>query len=369
VLFSRRDFSKLASALCLNTSAPFISTAAENIPESLAVAYKNKFLLGAAITPGQITAPTSAFIKHHFNIIVAENAMKPEELARNGEGSYNFSYADAMVDFAINNNIKVRGHTLLWHQQMPGWFFVENGQRVSRSKLISRLETYIHDVVTHFKGRVFAWDVVNEAFVFGDAQTPTDSNGMRMNIFRQVIGPEYIEIAFSAAAKADPNALLFYNDYETQDTRKIAAISKMVKNFKARGVKIDGIGHQAHCSFTHPSISAFENAIDEYAKLGITQHVTELDIVLNQTIMESKVTEATPELLQRQAQRYADLFKLFTKKRKHITAVLVWGISDAHTWLTYWPEKRFEAPLLFDKKLQPKPAYKALLNVAKSSIL
>jgi endo-1,4-beta-xylanase len=285
-------------------------------------------------------------------------------LARNGEGEYHFDEADSLVNFALENNIKVRGHTLIWHQQVPSWFFVENGAKVSRKKLISRMENYIHDVVTHFKGRVFCWDVVNEAFSFNEYQVQTDYSGMRMNQFRQIIGPEYIEIAFKAAAQADPQALLFYNDYETQNTQKIAAISKMIVDFRGRGIKIDGIGHQMHCSMSHPTVDALACAIDKYAELDILQHVTELDITLNENIMESKVTEATPELLQKQAQRYANLFKMLIKKQRHIAAVLVWGISDANTWLLSWPKKRFEAPLLFDKNLQPKPAYRAILEAA-----
>lgn len=336
-------------------------------PPSLARALARHFHFGAAVTPGQVSITAPDFIRHQFNIVVAENAMKPDALARQGEGRFDFSAADTIVDFAVANGMKVRGHTLVWHQQMPSWMFIEDGREVTRATLITRIENYITAVVTHFKGRVFAWDVVNEAFAAGEPGAPVDDRGMRMSTLRRVIGPEFIEIAFRAAAKADPDALLFYNDYETQQPKKIEAISRMVTDFKARDVKIDGIGHQAHCAMGHPSLASLEAAIDAYAALGVTQHITELDIALNNSITGQQVSAATPELLQRQADRYADFFRLFIAKRKAISAVLTWGIGDASSWLKYWPQRRFEAPLLFDEQLLPKPAYFAVLGVANAS--
>ena len=364
---SRRQFALLVAALAAGGGSSQAGAAALADP-SLAQALSGHFLFGAAITPGQVMVSAADFIKHHFNVVVAENAMKPAELMPKGgrEGEYDFGNADTMVNFALANGIKVRGHTLLWHQQMPAWLYSEDGKPVSRSTLVARIEKYITDVVTHFKGRVFAWDVVNEAFVFDEGgASPTDAQGMRMSPLRQIIGPDYIEIAFRAAARADPDALLFYNDYETQNPRKIAAISRLVGELKARGVTVDGIGHQAHCSMGHPRVSAFESAIDEYAKLGVTQHITELDIALNDKLADNRVFEATPRLLAAQAKRYAEFFDLFIRKRQHVSAVLTWGISDAQSWLRYWPSSRFEAPLLFDDDFRPKPAFHAVLATAR----
>ncbi len=362
---TRRQFSLRVAALAATSSRTDATAPSE---PSLAQALAGHFLFGAAITPGQVTVSAANFIKQHFNVVVAENAMKPTELMPKGgrEGQYDFTTADTMVDFALANGIKVRGHTLVWHQQTPAWFYSDAGKTVSRSVLIARLEKYITDVVTHFKGRVFAWDVVNEAFVFDEPGAgPTDPQGMRMSQMREIVGPEYIEIAFRAAAKADPDALLFYNDYETQQPRKVAAISRMVGELKARGVKIDGIGHQAHCSMLHPRVGALESAIDEYAKLKVTQHITELDIALNDNLADNRVFEATPKLLAAQAKRYAEFFDLFIRKRQHISAVLTWGISDAQSWLRQWPSPRFEAPLLFDDEFRPKPAFHAVLATAR----
>lgn len=324
---------------------------------------------GAAVTPEQLRDPMlAAFIQHHFRVLVAENAMKPASLSPSAEGQYAFGPADELVNFGLANGMKVRGHTLLWHQQFAPWMFREGGAEVSRATLIARLERYIADVVGHFKGRVFAWDVVNEAFQFDEgAGMVTDVKGMRMSDWRRIIGPDYIEIAFRAAAKADPDALLFYNDYETQNPRKLAAILAMVRDFKVRGIKIDGVGHQMHSARTWPLVADVEAAIDALASTGVTQHVTELDITLNDKLDGTTVKAATPELLAAQAERYRALVGLFLAKRDKVTATLVWGISDAHTWLTGWPTQRFEAPLPFDVNLKAKPAYFALMDVAKSS--
>jgi endo-1,4-beta-xylanase len=333
---------------------------------SLAQALAPHFHFGVATTPAQMAGDTANFIGSQFNMVVAENVMKPSELAPEAPGQYRFEAADALVDAALARGLKVRGHTLVWHNQAPAWMFVDAGRPVSRAVLVQRLQRYIADVVGHFKGRVMAWDVVNEAFSFGESDVKTDANGMRLSPWREIIGEDYIEIAFAAAAKADPNALLFYNDYETQDPRRVLAISQLVSRLKARGVKIDGIGHQAHYTVAHPDMAVFDQAIQAYGRLGVTQHVTELDVALNGDLMKNGVTRATPELLALQAQRYADFFKLFIKHRRLISSVLMWGIDDAHTWLTSWPMQRFEAPLLFDRQRQPKPAFWAVHRAAQA---
>jgi endo-1,4-beta-xylanase len=355
-----------AVAGCAAVPAPSSAAASSAPVPSLAEALAPHFQFGVATTPAQMTGATADFISSQFNMVVAENVMKPSELAPAGPGQYRFAEADALVNAALARGMKVRGHTLIWHNQVPAWMFVEAGQPVSRAVLVQRLQRYVADVVGHFKGRVFAWDVVNEAFSFGENNVKTDANGMRLSPWREIIGEDYIEIAFAAAAKADPNALLFYNDYETQDPRRVAAISQLVGRLKARGVKIDGIGHQAHYTVAHPDLAVFEQAIVAYGRLGLTQHVTELDVALNGDLMKNGVTSATPALLALQAQRYGDFFKLFIKHRALVSAVLVWGLDDAHTWLTSWPMPRFEAPLLFDRQRLPKPAFWAVHSAAQA---
>ena len=365
---TRRRFSAGAGAsLFAGSVIPASSQPAETLP-SLALALSPYFAFGSAVTPPQMQGSDADFVQRQCAVVVAENAMKPAEMAAAGEGRYDFSTADALVNSAIARGLKVRGHTLVWHNQVPAWMFVENGQTVSRATLIARLQRYVTDVVTHFKGRVFAWDVVNEAFSFGEHDVKTDADGMRLSPWRTLIGPEFLAIAFRAAAAADPDALLFYNDYETQNPRKVAAISKLVRRLKSEGIKIDGIGHQAHYTVTHPPMALFESALIAYGGLGVTQHITELDIALNADLMRNQVSAATPELLALQAARYEAFFRLFIKHRARVSAVLVWGLDDSHTWLKYWPMKRFEAPLLFDDARQPKPAFWAVLKAAQAGL-
>jgi endo-1,4-beta-xylanase len=355
----------IAVAVAMTACASAPATLSATPPPSLAKALSAYFAFGSAITPAQIKTGAADFIANQFNVVVAENVMKASELAPAAEGQYDFRTADELVNYAISRGLKVRGHTLIWHNQVPAWMFVDGGQTVSRAVLVARMQRYIADVVGHFKGRVYAWDVINEAFVFGENNVKTDAGGMRLSPWREIIGEDFIAIAFAAAAKADPAALLFYNDYETQEPRKVAAISQMVTQLKASGVKIDGIGHQAHYTVVHPPLEVFEQAVIAYGRLGMTQHVTELDLALNGDIMQNRVTSATPALLALQAQRYGDFFKLFIRHQQLISAVLVWGIDDAHSWLTQWPMPRFEAPLLFDRQRQPKPAFWAVLQAAK----
>ncbi len=347
-------------------SPPPVST----LDASVGGAYEGRMAVGAAVTPAQLRTPAIAdFIRHHFRVLVAENAMKAESLSPLAEGQYNYVDADLIESFARTNNQKLRGHALVWHSQMAPWMLKDaTGAEVKRDVLVARLERYITDVVTHFKGRVWAWDVVNEAFQFDEgAGVTTDANGMRLSAFRRIIGADYIEIAFRAAAKADPAALLFYNDYETQNPKKVAAIVAMVKDFKARGVKIDGVGHQMHSARLWPRVADVEAAIVAIAATGVTQHVTELDIALNDQLDGTAVKAATTELLAAQAQRYSELMTLFMRRRADVTGVLTWGIGDAYSWLTSWPVQRFEAPLLFDTNLKAKPAYTALMEVARTA--
>jgi endo-1,4-beta-xylanase len=377
---SRRQFASLPLILALpacgsggssgntQTAPAPLPVASTGFDPSIGAAYAGRMPFGAAVTPEQLrTAATADFIRHHFRVLVAENVMKQEVLSPKAEGQYEFADADAIVNFGVANGMKVRGHALVWHLQASPWIFKENSGEVSRTTLIARLERYITDVVAHFKGRVYAWDVVNEAFQFDEPNAKTDANGMRLSDFRRIIGPEYIEIAFRAASKADPEALLFYNDYETQNPKKVAAMVAMVKDLKSKGVKIDGIGHQSHYARAWPRLADVEAAIDTIATTGVTQHITEMDIALNQNVADTLVTAATPELLSAQADRYREFMTLFMRKRQQVTAVLVWGIGDAYTWLTGWPTKRFEAPLLFDTQLKAKPAYIAVMDVARTA--
>ena len=342
-------------------------------PSSLSVAYKDLFRVGAAVTPAQVAAADRvALMQREFNVLVAENVMKPSQIGK-ADGVYDFSDADKIVNFAKANGMKVRGHTLVWHQQQADWMFKNGsgpGGAPTAAELTTRLQKYIADVIGHFKsiapGVVYAWDVVNEAFVPDEAGVPQVGGWRKSNLY-DILGPQFIDIAFAAAAKADPDALLFYNDYGTESPAKRALILTLIDSLKAKGIAIHGVGHQAHYAMNYPAdwtgleqsivaVSAKTNSAGQ----ALTNHITELDIALNPGIMDNTITSVTPALLDAQALRYKGIYQMFLSNRSKVSAVLTWGIDDDTSWLRTWPVTRLEAPLLFDGKLGAKPAYIAV---------
>jgi len=346
-----------ASSAAATPAAPAPADAAPAVPPipSLARAYQGSFLVGAATNPAQVLmGDTHELIARQFNVIVADNDMKPLLLNRR-EGRYEFGMADQVVDWAVKNGIKVRGHCLVWHQQAAPWIFTQDGTPVSREVLIARMRTYIHDVVGHYKGKVWAWDVVNEAFAPGEPGIDTEMGWRRSDWYR-IIGPDYIALAFQFAHEADPDALLFYNDYDTESPAKRQLILELVRSLQKKGIRIDGVGHQAHSYLSQPDVADLEATIREVARLGVKNHVTELDVSLRER-WGSPVLEATPAVLKRQAERYADLFRMFKRNREAIDAVLIWGISDETAW------RKEAQPVLFSE-YRPKPAFWAVIEEA-----
>jgi endo-1,4-beta-xylanase len=230
---------------------------------TLKEALKGKFLIGVALNADQITGRDTAGIRvvqQHFNSIVAENCMKSESLQPQ-EGKFDFSLADQFVDFGQENDMFIVGHTLIWHSQTPAWFFVdENGNDVSREVLIERMKNHITTVVGRYKGRIHGWDVVNEAI--------EDDGSFRKSKFYQIIGEDFIRLAFEFAHEADPDAELYYNDFSMAKNEKREGVIKMVRNLQSQGVKIDGIGMQGHMTMDFPAIEDFEESLLAFADLG-----------------------------------------------------------------------------------------------------
>jgi endo-1,4-beta-xylanase len=293
------------------------------------------------------------FVKKQFNVIVAEHEMKPTALSR-GEGQYDFSRADALVDWARRNGIKVRGHCLIWHiDELPWMFTTGDGPPLTGKLLAARMRTYIHDVVGHFKGRVWAWDVVNEALVAHEPGV-NEVSGWRRSRWYELLGQDYVALAFQYAHEADPGALLFYNDYETQTPEKRALIMGLVRSLQAKGIPIHGIGHQAHYNVDRPPAADLEAAIKEVAAAGLRNHVTELDLSLRARI-DADVPAFTEALDARVAARWAEFFDMFRRNRRNIDAVLTWGVNIQDSWLRppdqallfsdYWPTSAFWAVL------------------------
>ena len=323
---------------------------------SLAAAYRGKFLLGAAVTSAMVQAGFQQFVKDQFNVIAAEHEMKPSALSR-GEGKYDFSRADALVDWANRNGIKVRGHCLVWHRdELPWMFTTGDGPPLSGELLAARMRTYIHDVVGHFKGRVWAWDVVNEALVAHEPGV-ADVSGWRKSRWYELLGQDYVALAFQYAHEADPDALLFYNDYETQNPAKRALILGLVRSLQKKGIAIHGVGHQAHYSVDAPPAAELEATIQEVAAAGLRNHVTELDVSLRPR-MDADVPALTDELRARQAARWAEFFGMFRRNQGKIEAVLTWGVNVQDSWL-----RPPDQPLLFSD-YRPTAAFWAVLDAA-----
>lgn len=325
--------------------------------------YKKYFPIGVAVNPRMMDNPEeSALILAQFNSMTPENAMKigpihPEEKR------YNWEPADKIANFAVQHGLKLRGHTLCWHNQTPEWLFKDStGAKVSKEVLLARLKQHIFDVVGRYKGKIYAWDVVNEAVPDGDG-----ADLYRKSPFFEIIGPEYIEKAFQYAHEADPKATLFYNDYNTENAAKRERIYQVVKGLKDKGVPIHGVGLQGHWALTEPTAVELETSITKFAALGLQVQVTELDVSIHPKEHERRTeaftgkVEYTPEIEAKQVAQYKMLFEVLRKHRKAITGVTFWNLSDKSTWLDNFPVRgRKDYPLLFDEKNLPKKAFFAV---------
>lgn len=319
--------------------------------------YRNYFPIGVAVTP-QLLQDPAKLILTHFNSLTAENVMKMG-LIHPEENRYNWEGADAIVNFAQENGLKVRGHNLCWHTQVPKWmFYDQQGKLVSKTVLLRRLKSHIQTVVSRYKGKIYAWDVVNEAVSDDPKQF------LRNSLWYQICGEDYIAKAFEYAHEADPDAVLFYNDYNTEYPEKRARVYRLLKKLVDAGVPVHAVGLQGHWSLNNPSEEMLSTAIRQYASLGLKVQVTELDLSIytgNNTPEKAGAEGATvftPELQERQAVQYGMLFKVFRKFKGTLTGVTFWNLSDRSSWLDNFPVRgRKNYPLLFDGDLQPKKAY------------
>jgi len=335
----------------------------------LKTTFAPNFRLGAAVLIDQIDPVTHAsdvaLLKKHFSSITVANAMKADTLGA-AEGQYNFEPADQIVAFAQANGIAVRAHTLVWYFTSPAWFFEgdKSDPVAYHDRVRSRLQKYITDVVTHFKGKVYAWDVVNE--VAGDAagQTYRTNSPWYQAYSVGGNGADYIEDAFRFARAADPDVKLFLNDYSTEWSVKRENVLAIVRDLIGKGVPIDGVGHQIHTSIAaNPSdVDSALTAVEQLSP-NLINEVTELDVsVYNDPT--TNYGEAGPPLLiiSQHAALYRSLFAVFRKHDASIDSVTMWGISDAETWLDNWITPRKDRPLLFDTTRQPKWAFWAVVD-------
>lgn len=331
----------------------------DDTPKGLKDFYSDYFTIGVAVSPWALKTDEAQLIRQHFNSITAENAMKMGPIHPK-ENEYYWSQSDSIVAFAERNNIKLRGHTLCWHNQTPDWMFKdEAGNTVSKEVLLQRLKDHITTVVSRYKGKIYAWDVVNEAI------SDKRDEYLRDSPWTTIIGEEFLAKAFEYAHEADPDALLFYNDYNEINPVKREKIIRLVTDLKAAGVPIHGIGLQGHWAVNEPSFTQLDSTLTDFAKTGLQLQITELDISVYPKEHQARDRKAedydttfTATKEQEQIEVYKRCFELFRKHKASISSVTFWNISDRSSWLDNFPVKdRKDYPLLFDKALKPKKAY------------
>lgn len=348
---------------------------------SLQQAYSTHFMIGTALSAGQIQGKepgTLALVKQQFNAVTAENVMK-WEIIEPVEGQFNFAAADAMIAYAEANNIKVIGHVLLWHEQTPDWVFLDDkGQAASKELVLSRLKNHINAVMGRYKGRIHGWDAVNEAL--------NEDGTLRQSKWYKALGEDYIATVFELAHQADPQAQLYYNDFNLFKPEKRAGVLKLVAALKAKNVPIYGIGEQGHYSLDYPELQQVEDSIVAFKNTGLKVVITELDISvlpfpdpanigadisLNMNLKQefNPYADGLPKTVNDQlTQKYLQLFELFLRHSDAIERVTLWGVNDNQTWRNNWPMKgRTDYPLLFDRKNQPKEVVPQLIKLAKKA--
>ena len=334
---------------------------------------ENKFLLGTALNVRQSSgADTSSLkiVKRHFNSIVAENCMKSEKIQPR-EGEFFFDEADKFVNFGIENNMSIIGHCLIWHSQCPDWFFVDDkGNNVSAEKLKQRMKTHISTVVGRYKGKIKGWDVVNEAIV--------EDGSYRKSKFYEILGEEFIPLAFQYAHEADPNAELYYNDYGMNVKGRRDGVVKLIRSLKEKGIRIDAVGMQGHMGMDYPDINEFEESMLAFAAEGVKVMITEWDMSALPTARQSAnisdtvafrkslnpYPDALPDSVNTAWNRRMDaFFTLFEKHSDIVTRVTAWGVSDGDSWKNDFPVRgRKDYPLLFDRNYQPKKFVKDMIE-------
>jgi endo-1,4-beta-xylanase len=342
-------------------------------PASLKDVYKNDFYIGTCLG-GKLTDSYSAdeigMIVKQYNAVTPENCMKPEPIHPT-EANWNWEEADALVRFAHDHHMVVYGHTLVWHNQTPQWFFKDGDKPASKELLLARLKTHIQTEVGRYKGKLRAWDVVNEAI------PDSGSANLRKSNWDKIIGDDFIEYAFQYAHEADPDAGLQYNDYNIETGDKFQKALRLLKKLKAENIPITSVGIQGHWLLDRVPLKDIENAIVAFGALGLKVNITELDIdVLPRRVAGGDLSEinrpgpttrsgplagpALADALKRQAAQYGQLFEMLHRHHDLMDRVTFWGADDGHSWLNGRRGNNY--PLVFDRQLQPKPAFDAIIH-------
>jgi endo-1,4-beta-xylanase len=351
-------------------------------PPSLKELMPKETLIGVALSQRQSDGRdgrAASIVTRHFESATPENILKWEKV-HPAPGRYDFAPVDRFLAFAEKRGMVVIGHCLVWHSQTPAWVFEgKDGAPLDRETALARMREHIQTVVGRYKGRIKGWDVVNEAIADGP------EGGLRKSKWREAIGDDYIAKAFEYAHQADPQAELYYNDYNLANAPKRAAALSLVKQLKAWGIRVDGVGEQGHWLIDWPSPAEIETTITDIASAGFKALITELDVDvlprdpgmygadLEKRARYKAETNLYPDGLPKAkqdelARRYAEIFAVFLKHHDKVPRVTFWGVTDAETWLHNFPVPgRVNHPLLFDHKGQPKPAFDAVVEVLRKA--
>lgn len=358
--------------------------ASSETPASLKESFENSFLIGSALNEGIVSgtdAASQAIVLQQFNTITAENVMKAGPINPQ-PGVFNFAPADAYVEFGEKNDLFIIGHTLVWHNQTPAWFFQDKkGNPNTPEAQIERMRKHIETVAGRYAGRVHAWDVVNEVIDNDGSYRPTTWVKGVGN------GDELVKLAFKFASDYAPGAELYYNDFNAWRPAKRDGIARLVRMLQKEGIRIDGVGIQGHWGLNYPKNEYIEAAIDTFASLGVKVMITELDVdvlpftkegqIIGRGMMDKQfqleefkdfldpyVDGLPADLQQELAERYAELFGIFYSKREKIDRVTLWGVHDGMSWKNGYPVPgRTNYPLLYDRDKKAKPALEAVLNL------
>ncbi len=354
-----------ALAGCLALGAGASSTSDPNPDAPPLHRATDRVAIGAALSPQDLDDPAlAAHVAKHFAVLTPGNEMKPDALQRE-QGVFTFERADRLVAFAQAHGQDVIGHTLVWHSQAPKWLFEdENGDPLPRDIALDNMREHIHAVAGHFRGKVKGWDVVNEAISDGGPYL-RDTPALR------AIGEDYVIKAFQFAHEADPDAELYFNDYNIEREYKREKALRLVEELRDAGCRIDAVGIQGHWLLGAPGLEEIEAGVKLFIDAGFEVHITEMDVdplprrgrggadvtAVEREGLDPYQDGLPPEVQQQLATRYAELFELFLR-HPQITRVTFWGTDDGRSWLNYFPVRgRTNHPLLFDRELQPKPAF------------
>jgi endo-1,4-beta-xylanase len=352
-----------------------VTSLSVNAQKTLAEATKKHFLIGVSVNMMQVNNANpkeTNLICKNFDAIVPENCMKPGPV-HPGENQYNWNDADKVVEFAEKNNLIITGHCLIWHSQTGRWFFVDDsGKDVSPAVLKERMRKHIYAIVGRYKGRIKGWDVVNEAF--------EDDGSYRNSKFYRILGKDFIKYAFRFAHEADPNAELYYNDYNVEKPAKCDSIIQLVKELRTSGCRVDAVGSQSHMQMESPTLEATETSLKKLKEAGVKALITEWDMSIlpspysganvstrfRYTREKDPYREAVPDSVQQKwNKRMLDMFGLFLRYSDIIERVTIWGLNDACSWMNNFPiPGRKDYAVLFDRNNQPKSVVCEMVKMA-----